>query len=264
MKSWFKEFFPNIPVIFSIGNNDVMIHDALASNPSIDLVSLGNIWMTEFPKEQVKSFQTRGSFSLWISNRIKIISLNTLYFFKNNFMVESCKPSSSPGSIQLRWLESELKDIQNKEAKALIIGHIPPLIVFYHVNCLEKLLKIFSKYSSIISFQTYGHIHNDDFVILEYSGVPVSVALLSPALSPVFNPSYRIYEVDVNDGSLLDYHQFYAPLNNGIFEFTKEYSFKGVYGNGPLTLEYFINIKLQELKNSSMKIKRKRYRKVGY
>lgn len=264
MRSWFQDIFPNIPVIFSIGNNDGMIHDTLASKSSIDLVSLGNIWLTEFPKEQVISFQSRGSFSLWISNRIKVVSLNTLYFFKNNFMVESCKSGSSPGSIQLKWLESELKDIQIKEAKALIIGHIPPLKLFYHSNCLEKLLKIFSEYSSLISFQAYGHINIDDFFILEYSEVPISVALVSPALSPVFNPSYIIYEVDGNDGTLLDYHQFYAPLNSELFEFTKEYSFKEVFGNGPLTLEYFINIKLQESKNSSMRIKRKRYRKVRY
>jgi len=243
-----------------------MIHDALVSQSSVDLDSLGNIWMKDFSKEQALTFKTGGFFSSWFSysKRIKLISLNTLYYFKNNVLAESCKSNSSPGSIQLEWLESELKDVQNKESKALIIGHIPPLKIFYHENCLDKLLNLFNKYSTIISFQAYGHLHIDDFFILMHTEVPISVALISPALSPVFNPSCRIYKVDENDGSLLDYDQFYAPLNTATFDFIKEYSFKEAFGRGPLTLEYFINIKLHESKNSSLRIQRKRYRKVRY
>jgi hypothetical protein len=264
LKSWFQYYFPNIPIIFSIGNNDVSIHDALASKSSIDLDSLGNIWMIDFPEEQVISFKTGGFFCSWISSRIKIISLNTLYYFKSNYLIESCKSRSSPGSIHLEWLNLELKDAQKKQAKVLIIGHIPPIKLFYHENCLKKLLTMFKKYSKNISFQAYGHIHIDDFFVLKYSEAPIGLAFVSPALSPVFNPSYRIYEVDGNDGSLLDYHQFYAPLNAETFEFVKEYSCKESFGKADLTLEYFINIKLHELKNSSLRIQRKRYRKVRY
>lgn len=264
MRSWFQDYFPNIPVIFSIGNNDVMIHDALVSKSSVDLDSLGNIWMKDVSKKQAITFKSGGFFSSWISKFIKIISLNTLHYFKKNILAESCKSDTSPGSDQLKWLESELKDVQNKEAKALIIGHIPPIKTFYHESCLEKILNLFNKYSKVISFQAYGHLHIDDFFILMCSEIPISVAFVSPALSPVFNPSYRIYTVDDKDGSLLDYHQFYAPLNTETFDFIKEYSCKEAFGRGPLTLEYFINIKLHELKYSSLRIQRKRYRKVRY
>mgnify|MGYP001809634477 CR=1 FL=1 len=264
MKSWFQDFFPQIPIIFSIGNNDVMIHDALASKSSIDLATLGAVWMNDYPKEQALSFERNGYFSLWIRERVKVITLNTLYFFKNNFLAESCKSSLSPGSTQLKWLESEFQEMQYKGAKALIIGHIPPLELFYFENCLEPLLKLFSEYSSLISFQAYGHVHIDDILILKYARIPIGFALVSPAISPVFNPSYRIYEIDEIDGSLLDYHQFYAQLKAETFEFVKEYSLKEAFGSGNLTIEYFINIKLQELRNSSMRIRRKRYRKVRY
>lgn len=264
MKSWIQHFFPDIPVILSVGNNDVMIHDALLSKSSIDLESLGNIWMNDFPKEQAIQFKIGGYYSLWVSKNLKIISLNTLYYFKNNFLAESCVTSSSPGSIQLEWLESEFKGVRQNGAKALIVGHIPPLKIFYHANCLKWLINLLNAYSNIISFQAYGHIHIDDFFILKHSEIPVSVAFASPALSPVFNPSYRIYEVNANDGSLLDYHQYYAPLKNENLMFVKEYSFKETFGNVPLALEYFINIKLSELKNSSLRIKRKRFREVSY
>lgn len=241
-----------------------MIHDAIGSNSSPDLESLANIWMKDFSDDQFKTFKTGGFFSVWAVEKFKIISLNTLYFSKNNFLAENCKSGSSPGFIQLEWIASELKDAQEKGGKVLLAGHIPPLEIFYHENCLEGLIDLINTYSDIISFQTYGHIHIDDFFILKHTKIPISVALVSPSLSPVFNPSYRIYEVDVNDGSLIDYHQFYSPLNAKKFEFIKEYSLKEAFGNMQLTLEYFINIKLRELKNSSMRIQRKRYRKVRY
>lgn len=259
-----QHFFPKAQVLISVGNNDVVVHDALASKSSVDLESLSDIWLKDFPDDQVASFRSGGYFSSWIDEKIKVISLNTLYFFKNNFMAENCQSCSSPGTIQLIWLESELNDIRDRGNKALIIGHIPPLEIFYHESCLDGLSSLLNIYSSIISLQTFGHIHIDDFFILKYRKIPISFALVSPALSPVFNPSYRIYELDKQDGSLVDYHQFYAPLNKEPFLYMKEYSCIDAFGKGPLSLEYFVNIKLRESKNSSLRIQRKRYRKVRY
>lgn len=250
--------------MFSVGNNDVVVHDALSSKSSLDLNSLSDIWLKGFPDDQVANFRSGGYYSAWIGEKIKVISLNTLYFFKNNFMAESCKSCSSPGSIQLIWLESELNEARNRGVKALIIGHIPPIEIFYHESCLDALLSLVNRYSSIMTLQTFGHIHIDDFFILKHDNIPISVALVAPALSPVFNPSYRIYELDKQDGSLVDYHQFYAPLNKEPFQYIKEYSCTDAFGKGPLSLEYFVNIKLRESKNSSLRIQRKRYRKVRY
>lgn len=264
MKLWLNEFFPNIPVLFSLGNNDVMVHDALSPGPNLDSKSLANIWLNDFSLIERKSFEFGGYWSTRISVNLKLISLNTLYFSKDNFLSESCTSETSPGMIQLDWLESELKLLKEKKSKAIIIGHIPPIDSFYHGNCLEKLINIFDIYSNDISCQIYGHLHIDDFLILKHNGVPVTAALVSPALSPVFNPSYRIYEFDDKNGSLLDYHQYYLNLQGDNSNFSHEYSCQEAFGNGPLNLEYFINLSLREERLSSLKIQRKRYKFVSY
>ena len=89
----------------------------------------------------------------------------------------------------------------------------------------------------------HGHLHIDDFFILKKHKIPVASALISPSLSPLFNPTYRIYEFDNANGSLVDYNQFYAPLKDEQLNFARDYNCQESFGNGPLTLEYFINLK---------------------
>lgn len=264
LKTWLNHYFLDVPIVFCIGNNDVIVHDAFLPGPNDDIELLGDVWIRDFGDRYSESFRIGGYWSIWIGQAIKIISLNTLYFFKNNYLAPSCRSNSSPGSLQLNWLESELKDTRGKKAKAIIIGHIPPIDIFYHDDCLEKYLNVIHSFTNIISFQSFGHIHMDYSFILKYYGMPVGFALISPALSPVFNPSYRIYEISGINGSFLDYHQFYAPLSDQEFYFRREYSCQEAFGNGMLNLEYFLNLQSREYHSSSFKIKRKRFKFVSY
>lgn len=264
LKTWLKYYFPDVPIIFCIGNNDVIVHDTFLPGPNDAIELLGDVWIRDFGGRNMESFRIGGYWSFSIGQSIRVISLNTLYFFKNNFLSASCKSGASPGSLQLKWLESELKDTHEMNSKAIIIGHIPPMDTFYHKDCLDKYLNVIHSFTNIISFQSFGHIHMDDSFILKYYGIPVGFALISPALSPVFNPSYRIYEISSANGSLIDYHQFYASLRDQVFYFRKEYSCQEAFGNGPLNLEYFLNLQSREYHSSSLKIKRKRYKFVSY
>ena len=264
IKSWLKQYFPGVPIIFSIGNNDVMVHDTLQPGPNDAINLLGNIWLSDFSNECIKSFNIGGYWSVWIREAIKVISLNTLYFSKNNYLSMDCETEISPGSLQIKWLESELKCTQEKYAKAIIIGHVPPIDAFYHENCLKGYLNVIQSYSNAISYQSFGHIHLDDLLIMKNQKIPVSFALISPALSPVFNPSFRIYEISSGNGSLLDYQQYFASLSDLDLHFRKEYSCQEAFGNGPLNLEYFLNLQSREYRSSSLRKKRKRFKFVSY
>lgn len=162
IRSMIKYYFPEIPVFFSIGNNDVLVHDALSPGPNNDLMILKNIWIDdfEFPQKAINSFESGGYYSCWLNNNMKVISLNTLYFSSNNFLSPKCQIDSSSGSIQLTWLKSELKEIQSNGAKAIIIGHIPPQKNFYSSFCLEKYEKIIALHANVISCQLFGHTHS--------------------------------------------------------------------------------------------------------
>ena len=83
LKTWLKYYFPNTPIIFSIGNNDAIVHDTFLPGPNDALSSLGDIWLNEFDDGCMELFKIGGYWSVWINKVIKIISLNTLYFFKN-------------------------------------------------------------------------------------------------------------------------------------------------------------------------------------
>lgn len=264
LKAWLKHYFPDAPIIFSLGNNDAIVHDAFLPGPNDALDVLGDIWLDEFDNECIESFRKGGYWSIWISPTVKVISLNTLYFFKNNFLSMDCGSVASPGSLQISWLESELFEIRRKDAKAIIIGHIPPIEVFFHETCLKQYLNVIQTYSEIISYQCFGHIHMDDLFILKNQGIYIGFSLVSPALSTVFNPSYRVYEISRSNGSLIDYHQYYAPLRDLTFQFRKEYSCQEAFGNGPLNFEYFLNLQLREEQSSYFRIKRKRFKFVRY
>ena len=264
LKAWLKHYFLDAPIIFSLGNNDAFVHDAFLPGPNDALNVLGKIWLDEFDSECIESFRKGGYWSIWIGPTVKVISLNTLYFFKNNFLSMDCESEASPGSLQISWLESELSEIGSKDAKAIIIGHIPPIKVFFHETCLKHYLNVIQTYSEVISYQSFGHIHMDDLFILKNQGISIGFCLVSPALSTVFNPSYRIYEISSSNGSLINYHQYYATLQDSALQFRKEYSCQEAFGNGQLNFEYFVNLKLREEQSSYLRIKRKRFKFVRY
>lgn len=264
LKHLFEHFLPGIPVIFSVGNNDVYLHDSMRSSANRDLRTLGDIWFSDHLKDLKADFVSKGYFSFDFGRKLRFISLNTLYFSKDNIFVVECVTESSPGMMQLSWLSRELESCRKEQKRAYIIGHIPPLTIFYYEKCLEHLKQVFKIYSDVIVCQLYGHIHIDDVFILKEDSLPVGFALASPALSPVFNPSYRILNVDGDTGDLVDYSHYYLPLQGGNFRFIKEYSCAEEYGVGPLDLEYFINMKSRELLSSFERIKRKRFRAVGF
>lgn len=266
LKIWLNQYFPDVPIIFSIGNNDVLVHDSILPEPNNDINTLKEIWLKDFNSDCIHKFENGGYWSFWTSFNLKVISLNTLYFFKNNILSSECDSEFSPGNIQIKWLKSELRAAQDQCAKVIIIGHVPPIKVFYYKTCLNEYFKAIHNYSSIISFQCFGHTHIDDFLILKSQDLelPIGFALISPALSPVFNPSYRIYELSKTNGSLVDYHQYYANLNTPSISYKKEYSFQEEFGNGQLNFEYFLNLRLREERSCSLKIKRKRFKFVSY
>jgi len=262
LKSIIKFYFPLADIHFCLGNHDVILHDCLAGGPNSDIQHLKNIWLED---NAVDSFDFGGYQSNMISENVKIISINSLYFSKNNLLVKSCSDSTSPGALQLAWLENELKDAQFHSFKVIIIGHIPPIDAFYHSDCCELFKDIIWRYPNTVTVQIYGHTHLDDFYILKKSNIPFSFALTAPSVVPTYNPAYRVYYLDEANGSLLNYYQYYAPRRQQQnIEYLLEYECANSFGKGPMNLEYFIYILWRERLQSSIKIKRNKYRTVCY
>ena len=134
-----------------------------------------------------------------------------------------------------------LTEAEDKGIKVQILGHVPP----GDDDCLQayswNYYRIISRFSHIITGQFFGHIHKDFFNLYydaETLTEPRSVAFIGPpgTAYPRNNMGFRLYEFDSTSYELLDYHTYYADIEeaNVIGDETKmpwrkEYSAKEEY-----------------------------------
>lgn len=254
--------FPNVPIIPTIGNNDVILHNSLAEGPNEDLDYLWDLWKTVIPSTQQQVFLKGGYFSFAFRN-LRIISLNTLFFYRKNLKTTECHVGSI-GSRQLDWLRLELTESKARNQTVYIIGHIAPRIEFYFHDCYNQYLRLVDEFSQWIKGQFYGHTNIDSFTLLpkpdfdENSMAPKNSILMlprryigvyyeHPSMIPTFNPSFRAYEFATETGVLLNFSQYYADLEESNernkITFKKEYDPITAYQMKSLELEEWIYLR---------------------
>jgi sphingomyelin phosphodiesterase len=140
--------------------------------------------------------------------RLKIISLNTNYWYKQNFwLYDSDEPQWDPNGI-LEWMTNELHLAEEAGQRVWIIGHMP----FGKVDAMRDQSnyanQIFARYADTIAAHFYGHSHVDEFEIAysDYHGSnwrerkaeeANGIAFIAGALTPASgNPVFRVYDVD--------------------------------------------------------------------
>ncbi|KAJ7717036.1 Metallo-dependent phosphatase-like protein [Mycena metata] len=197
-------------------------------------------WTNRTAKREVKHFS--GSYSITApGTNLRIISLNTVYWYKQNFwLYESDTPEADPREI-LAFMVSELQAAEDAGQRVWIIGHMPP-------GCEDALSdqsnyydQIVQRYHSIIAGQFFGHTHYDEFEIA-YSNyeargadTAVNVAWIAPALTPRSgNPAFRVYDVDPETYEIMDSKVYSADLKNPEYQTKPEwklyYSARAEYG----------------------------------
>lgn len=116
-----------------------------------------------------------------------VISLNTLYFFKENKFL--CSPGSAgcdcsdalktehPGDLQFKWLYATLERIASQpNAKVILSGHVPPVgstdEQYWMTNCANHYIQLLTKFSNIIIASYYGHVNKDMVSFVASSNKP--------------------------------------------------------------------------------------------
>ncbi|KAI8804023.1 Metallo-dependent phosphatase-like protein [Cladochytrium replicatum] len=158
-----------VPMIPSIGNNDIYPHNRLEyipRRPNHILDFFAEAWKGMIPKDQVKEFRHGGWFYVEVvPSKLWVVSLNTLYFFHANEYVRDCVKDSAAGSVHLKWLRKRVLQPARKRGVGVILtGHIPPTVLNYHSSCYERFAELSMEYADIIRGQMYGH-HNLDHVL---------------------------------------------------------------------------------------------------
>ncbi|CCH46893.1 Endopolyphosphatase [Wickerhamomyces ciferrii] len=192
-----------IPVIPSLGNNDVFPHNLFSPGPTLQTRELWNIWSNFIPQDQLHVFE-RGAyfFQEVIPGKLAILSINTLYLFKSNPLVDNCDNKKDPGYKLFQWLGVVLQELRERKMKVWLSGHVPPVPKNYDLTCFRKYSIWLYEYRDIIIGGVYGHMNLDHFI---------------PIDSKKAYDSYNLNTKDHEDESLSleeQYHEFGIDLSD--------------------------------------------------
>lgn len=160
--------FADIPIVPTIGNNDIYPHNLMELGPSMITRQLSTIYQDMIPEEQRRLYERYGSFfQEIIPNKLVVLSLNTMFFFKNNPVVDSCMSESDPGYQQLLWLGSVLHQFRALGIKCWIISHVPVIQKNLEESCFLKLNLWIYEFRDVVIGNLMGHMNLDYFNIVK-------------------------------------------------------------------------------------------------
>lgn len=145
----------------TIGNNDGFDHNDLGKKAKI-FSKLESIWKP-LGLNLTQNFAQGGYFVQDIlDGKLTVINTNSMYFFKKDD-ASDCDKEDSPGTIQLKWLESTLDYYAQKDGnhQVYLMGHVPPVdddgSKLFKDKCYSKYIDLLGKYSKIIAGHFTGH-----------------------------------------------------------------------------------------------------------
>lgn len=167
-----------VPIVPTLGNNDILPHNILQPGPNRWTKSFLNIWKKFIPEEQKHGFDRGGWFFVEvIPNKLAVFSLNTLYFFSSNTAVYGCARKSEPGYEHFEWLRVQLQFIRERGMKAIISGHVPPARtqskLSWDETCWQKYALWMQQYRDIVIGSMYGHMNIDHFMLQDFRDIDI-------------------------------------------------------------------------------------------
>ncbi|CAR28090.1 hypothetical protein ZYGR_0N05800 [Zygosaccharomyces rouxii] len=161
-----REF--DVTVVPSIGNNDVFPHNLLALGPTLQTREYYKLWAPFIPQDQLRVFHRGVCFvSEVIPGKLAVMSVNTLYLFKANPLVDTCDSKKEPGYQLLIWMGTVLEELRQRGVKVWLSGHVPPTQKNMEGGCFHKYTLWTHEYRDIIIGGVYGHMNMDHFIPLD-------------------------------------------------------------------------------------------------
>ena len=170
----------SIPVVPTLGNNDVLPHNIFNIGPNSWTKTYLDIWRKFIPEEQRHQFDQGGWFSVEvIPKHLVVFSLNSLYFFDSNAAVDGCSLREEPGYRQFEWLRIQLDFLRMRGMKAIVMGHVPPAHTSgkrsWDETCWQKYALWTRQYRDVIVGGIYGHMNFDHFMLQDFDEIDPSL-----------------------------------------------------------------------------------------
>ena len=196
-----------IPVVPTLGNNDIYPHNVLMPGPNDILRAYTDIWRSFIPEEQRHSFEYGGWFYVEvIPDHLAVFSLNTLYFFDRNAGIDDCATPSEPGYQHFEWLRTQLQFLRDRGMKAILIGHVPPARTegkqLWDETCWQKYTLWLQQYRDVVVGSVYGHMNIDHFILQDTKDIDLKYFGAAAANSGRIRESM---ESDMSTQSRTDY-----------------------------------------------------------
>ncbi|WFD36532.1 hypothetical protein MCUN1_003415 [Malassezia cuniculi] len=235
-----KSAIADAPMVIALGNHDSAPTDLAAPHSLPD--GNGNQlswdwdyvakalshegWVNETVAEVVRTHY--GGYSVSPRAGLRAIAINTDFWYNGN-VLNYINTSNPDMSGMLRWLTDELQAAEDAHERVWIVGHV--LSGWNGRNSFPNPSNLFShivtRYRSTIAHIFFGHTHEDEFQLFYHTrdGNSTDVsrktkdvvahAFIGPSVTPSnnVNPSFRVYSVDPETYEVLDYDQYYTPLN---------------------------------------------------
>lgn len=206
-KSWGSE----IPVFPIFGNHEMMPvdqHDFWGPDLAKVLETTGSFWEGMLPEPALTDLKSKGYYSYLIPGR-KVRMVNIFVGFDDDLNFYLWKMLFDPGN-QLQWLETVLGDAEKNGESVWILRHIP--IGVGAIAGTRHMLPIFDRYANVIRGVFSAHTHSDQLSYIRDSKEQfIAPQFVGPSLTTYNSgghPSFRVYEVDAETHTVLDYEQY--------------------------------------------------------
>ncbi|XP_063243959.1 sphingomyelin phosphodiesterase-like isoform X2 [Bacillus rossius redtenbacheri] len=198
-----KATFPDVPIIFTLGNHEPVPVNQYAPLSASDGVSsrwlyqlVAELWAPYLTDDARKTILSGGYYTLKLRDGFRVVVLNNVAGYSSNFWMalESRDPYG-----QLAWLAETLLRAERDGEKVHILYHVQMQ------SCLatwsREYHKIVDRFENIITGQFNGHTHTDEFQVfysLDDDTRANSVLFNggSGTANANVNPNYRVYTVD--------------------------------------------------------------------
>lgn len=210
------EKFGTLPIP-SLGNNDVYPHNLFAVGPTFQTREFYKLWRPFVPQSQMHIFnQGVYYFQEVIPNHLAVLSINTLYLFQSNPLVDSCDRKKDPGYKLFLWLGFTLKELRKRNMKVWLTGHVPPNAKNYDISCLRKYILWSHEYRDVIIGGLYGHMNIDHFIPLD--SVQAYRSMEKKFLKLYLVTDVEAYEAeDIDDILDQSLEEMYSSFNASIY-----------------------------------------------
>ncbi|KAG0167984.1 Endopolyphosphatase [Apophysomyces sp. BC1034] len=242
------------------------------------------MWRDFIPLDQVDVFKRGGYFAVDVVPGVRVLSLNTLYFFNSNDAVHACRVKGGTAHRHMSWISEQLAKARQDGVKVYMIGHVPPSAKTFRKSCLSQYVDISLEYADVIAGHMYGHANLDHFQILtkekqnrieieknveqfvsdlreqyqqarEENNTSAIVVHVAPPVLPLYYSAFRINQYDTsraNFGQWQQYTQWYTNLTywnqqpaKSTPEFEIEYTTNDTYNMSDLGVDSWLRLAVQ-------------------